>query len=70
MIKDSYMKTKIWILLLAMLPLIAGCDELNPNIEDFAELDNILTNESMSKKPAITVKHLQFSPLSNAFDVL
>lgn len=56
------MKTKIWILLLAMLPLIAGCDELNPNIEDFAELDNILTNESMSKKPAITVRRLQFSP--------
>ena len=56
------MKTKIWILLLAILPLFAGCDELGPNLEDFAELDNILTNESMSKKPAITVKRLQFSP--------
>ena len=60
--KDSCMKTKIWILLLLALPLFIGCDELGVGTEDFSELDDVLTNEAMTKKEAIKVKALKFSP--------
>ena len=56
------MKTKIWILLLLALPLFIGCDELGVGTEDFSELDDVLTNEAMTKKEAIKVKSLKFSP--------
>lgn len=56
------MKTKIWILLLLPLCLFVACDELGAGTEDFAELDEVLAHESITKKEAIKVKNLQFSP--------
>lgn len=56
------MKTKIWILFLLPLCLFVACDELGAGTEDFAELDEVLAHESITKKEAIKVKNLQFSP--------
>ena len=56
------MKTKIWILLLLPLCLLMACDELGAGTEDFAELDDVLSHEAITKKPAIKVKALKFSP--------
>ena len=56
------MKTKIWILLLLPLCLFVACDELGAGTEDFAELDDVLSHEAITKKPAIKVKSLKFSP--------
>lgn len=56
------MKTKIWMRLLLPLCLFVACDELGASTEDFAELDEVLAHESITKKEAIKVKNLQFSP--------
>ena len=61
------MKTKIWLLLLPLLSLIVGCDELNSGGEDYNELDDILNSETMPKRNAIKIKELKFMPTYKRF---
>ena len=64
------MKTKLWILLLPLLSLVIGCNELNSGTEDFSELDDILNNETTYKKDAIRMKSLEFSPDYKRFVII
>lgn len=61
------MKTKIWLLLLPLLSLIVGCDELNSGGEDYNELDDILNSETMSRRNAVKIKELKFLPTYKRF---
>lgn len=61
------MRTKIWLLLLPLLSLIVGCDELNSGGEDYNELDDILNSETMPKRNAIKIKELKFMPTYKRF---
>ena len=64
------MKTKLWILLLPLLSLVIGCNELNSGAEEFSELDDILNNETTYKKDAIRMKSLEFSPDYKRFVII
>ena len=61
------MRTKIWLLLLPLLSLIVGCDELNSGGEDYNELDDILNSETMSRRNAVKIKELKFLPTYKRF---